>query len=130
MRKLFIAGALAALALSTLAAAQTTPNAPAAAVRQHLIGEVTAVDAATGRLTVKTDAGSTVEVTPDEQTVFKRIPPGESSLARAETIARSDVRVGDRVLVPNGTAGGTPRQVIIMARAALDQQREREREED
>lgn len=129
MRKLFIAGALAALALSTLAAAQTTPNATAAAVRQHLIGEVTAVDAATGRLTVKTDAGATVEITPDEQTLFKRIPPGESSLARAEPITRSDVRVGDRVLVPNGTAGGTPRQVIIMARAALDQQREREREE-
>jgi Cu/Ag efflux protein CusF len=134
MRKLLTAAALAALTLGGLGAAraQVTQNAsaPRPARQQHLIGEVAAVDASTGRLTVKTDAGASVEVVPDAQTVFKRIPPGQSSLDRAEAISRTDVRVGDRVLVPNGAGGGAaPRQVIIMARAALDEQREREREE-
>lgn len=132
MRKLFITAALAALTLSNLAAAraQATPGHLAkAAARQHLIGEVTAVDAAAGRITVKPDAGEAVEVATDEKTAFRRIPPGQTSLDQAETITRADVKVGDRVLVPNGAAGGAARQVIVMARAAINEQREREREE-
>lgn len=126
MSRLFtiIIAAAAALTFST------TPRARAA--QQHLIGEVTAVDAATGRLTVKADAGgASVEVTTDERTAFRRVPPGQTALDKAEPITRADVRVGDRVLVPNGAAGASApaRQVIIMARAALAEQQERAREE-
>jgi hypothetical protein len=129
MSRLFIIAAAAALTLSNLPAAQG-PAAFARAAQQHLIGEVTALDAAAGRITVKSDAGAAVEVTTDEKTLYRRIPPGQTSLDKAEPITRADVRVGDRVLVPNGAAGGqAARQVIIMARAALTEQREREREE-
>jgi hypothetical protein len=125
MSRLFILAAAAALTLANLSAP------PAALAQQHLLGEITAVDAPTGRLTVKSDAGASVEVTTDEKTVFRRVPPGQTSLDRAEPITRADLRVGDRVLVPNGASAGqaSARQVIIMARAALNEQREREREE-
>lgn len=137
MRKLYITAALAALTLSNLGAARaqdaprTLPASAPAAARQHLVGEVTAVDAAAGRITVKADAGGTVEVSTDEKTAFRRTAPGQTSLDQAETITRADVRVGDRVLVPGGAGGGTAaaRQVIVMARAAINEQREREREE-
>src|SRR3989440_3204672 len=99
---------LAAAALSCAAAVSraqtaTTPAAGAAAARasQHLIGEVTAVDPSGGRITVKTDAGSSVNVETNERTVYHRIPPGQTSLANAETITRAHVHAGDPVLVPN-----------------------------
>lgn len=133
MSRLLIFAAAAALTLTIwpAARAEAAQDAARAAAPQHLVGEITAMDAASGRLTVKADAGATVEVATDEQTVFRRTRPGQTSLASAEPITRSDVRVGDRVLVPNGAAGarGAARQVIIMARAALDAERAREREE-
>jgi hypothetical protein len=137
MSRLFNIAAAAALALTNLSAAhaQQAAAAPAGATarpaQQHLIGEVTIIDTAAGRITVKSDAGAVVEVATDEKTAFRRIPPGQTSLDKAEPITRAEVRVGDRVLVPNGAQGGqaAARQVIIMARAALAEQRDREREE-
>ncbi len=134
MRKLLLALTFTALGLSATAAAngQVKPAASgvARAVQQHLIGEVTAVDASTHQLTVKTDAGSSVVVAVDEKTVYRRVPPGQTSLENAERITSADVRVGDRVLVPNGAAGGAAaaRQVIVMAREAVASKREQERE--
>jgi Cu/Ag efflux protein CusF len=136
MRKLWLALTLTALtALAGAAAsAQVTPAATSGATRatqQHLVGEVTAVDAATHQLTVKTDAGANVTVTVDERTIYRRVPPGQTSLENAERITSADVSVGDRVLVPNGLAGGqtAARQVIVMARAAVAAKREQERED-
>ncbi|HZI17905.1 MAG TPA: hypothetical protein VEY09_04850 [Pyrinomonadaceae bacterium] len=104
--------------------------APARA-QQHLIGEVTAVDAAAGQLTVRSDAGATVTLRTDEKTLFRRVPPGQTSLDSAERITRAEVGVGDRVLVPGGApaAGGAVRQLILMARAALAEGGARERED-
>jgi len=99
--------------------------------QQHLVGEVTAVDAAAGRFTVKPDAGPPVVFATDEKTVFRRVPPGQTNLDNAERITRADVALGDRVLVPGGApaAGAPARQLIVMSRAALSEGREREREE-
>jgi hypothetical protein len=104
--------------------------APARA-QQHLIGEVTAVDAATSQFTVRTDAGAQVSFTTDEKTVFRRVPPGQTSLDNAERITRAEVSLGDRVLVPGGApaAGAAARQLIVMSRAALAEGRDRERED-
>jgi hypothetical protein len=103
----------------------------AAQQQQHLIGEVTATDQTTGQLTVKTDAGASVIVTADERTIYRRLPPGQTSIEKAESITRADVRVGDRVLVPGGAASvQTPaRQVIVMAREAIAARRAEERED-
>lgn len=115
--------------------AQVNPSAgtgtSARTLQQHLIGEVTASNPATGQLTVKTDAGASIVVTADEKTIYRRLPPGQTSIDKAETITRADVRVGDRVLVPGG-ASATPtaaRQVIVMAREAIAAKREQERED-
>lgn len=138
MKKILPTLALLALALcgavSPSHAQQTATTAAGAtrAVQAHLIGEVTAADAATGQLTVKTDAGASVQVSTDERTRYRRLPPGETGLDKAETITRADVRVGDRVLVPNGASGGeasAARQVIVMAREAITARREQERED-
>ncbi|HYY94169.1 MAG TPA: hypothetical protein VE713_06585, partial [Pyrinomonadaceae bacterium] len=70
--------AVAALSCAAAASAQTaTTNASATTARasQHLIGEVTAVDPSGGQITVKSDAGPTVNVTTNEKTVYRRVPP-------------------------------------------------------
>ncbi len=135
MSKLFITLALAALACSVapVARAQTAPEqqqaaAPRAA-QQHLIGEVTAMDQAAGLITVRTDAGATVNVKTDERTLYRRLPPGETSLQKAEQITRADLRAGDRVLVPGALASSTDTtatQVIVTAREVVAERRERE----
>lgn len=97
--------------------------------QQHLIGELTNIDRATGRLVIKSDAGANVAVTTDERTVFRRVPPGQTSLQNAERIAVSDLATGDRVLVPGGAPaeGAAARQVVVMAREAIETRRESER---
>jgi hypothetical protein len=134
MRKLWLYLIFAALSMAAASAAygQISPAAGGVArpvQQQHLIGEVTAVEQNTGQLTVKTDAGSSVTVATDARTVYRRLPPGQTSLEKAEAITREEVRAGDRVLVPNGLAAGQgpARQVIVMAREAIAARREQER---
>lgn len=133
MKRLLLALSLTALsaAMTAVANGQISPAASGATrpAQQHLIGEVTAVDTATRQLTVKTDAGASVVVTVDERTIYRRIPPGQTSLEKAEQITSADVRVGDRVLVPGGAASSQTiaRQVIVMAREAVASKREQER---
>lgn len=118
MRKLLLVCAALFLAqgVSLRASAQTAQTQPA---RQRLIGEVTAIDASSNGLTVKTDAGETVNVTADEKTNVRRLPPGETSLDKATSATFADVRVGDRVLaVGVGASGGVARQLILTTRAA------------
>jgi Cu/Ag efflux protein CusF len=128
---------LAAITLSSAAVSRaqssTAPARAAATARasQHLVGEVTAVDASGGQITVKTDAGSSVNVVTNEKTIYRRIPPGQTSLANAETITRADVHAGDRVLMPSGASGarGAARQVIVMAREAIASKRAQEQQD-
>ncbi len=90
MKKFYVALALAGLAFPSVAAASTADteshlsSSPAFLkdnpARQNLIGEVTAVEA--GRITVKTTTGS-VTVATGENSVFRRVPPGQSSLTNA-----------------------------------------------
>ncbi|HVF54824.1 MAG TPA: hypothetical protein VM934_01660 [Pyrinomonadaceae bacterium] len=127
MTALVLAGTVVSNAQVSTVASGRSPRA----VQQHLIGEVTAVDQATGQITVKTDAGSSVTVAVDERTIYRRMPPGQTSLERAEQITRADVKAGDRVLVPNGASASqaAARQVIVMAREAVAARREQERED-
>ena len=117
-----------------LAKAQV-PSTTAGASRvsqQHVIGVVTAIDQAANQITVKPDAGGSVTITVNAQTTYRRMPPGQTSLAQAETITSADVKVGDRVLVPGGaalTTGVAARQVIVMAREAVAARREQQRDD-
>jgi len=130
-----VAMSLATL-LPTVATGQVTQQTPGAprASQQHVIGELTAMDQAAGQITVKTDTGSSVNVTVNERTLYRRLPPGQTSLSNAESITSADVKVGDRVLVPGGPAlidgsAGPARQVIVMAREAVAARREQQRDD-
>jgi len=142
MRKRLLTLTFASLGLSwaTLLPPVVTGQVPSAtssatrAAQQHLIGEVTATDPTTGQITVKTDAGASVSVMVNERTIYRRLPPGQTSLNNAEAITRADVKLGDRVLVPGGPAlvdgiAGPARQVIVMAREAVAARREQQRDD-
>ena len=98
-----------------------------------VIGEVTAIDAAAKRMTVKTDTGAVVAVLLDDKTIYKRVPPGETTLKNATDIALTDVGVGDRVFARGRVADDQKsvpaRQVILMTKAAIAQKQEHDREE-
>src|SRR5689334_10137777 len=64
----------------------------------RLIGEVVTVDAAGGKIAMRGDKGSDVQVTLTEKTLFLRVPPGEKDLQKAARIKATDIAPGDRVL--------------------------------
>src|SRR5215213_6099518 len=86
--------------------------------QKNLIGEVTSIDQAGGKIVILTDAKVSVTVTFNEQTIFRRVLPGQTSLANAETIKIADLKIGDRILVPGSVASEqTPvKQIIVMPR--------------
>src|ERR1044071_8142004 len=135
MKKLLVVCALAGLLFGGVARAQNSPSEAIRSGQEQLIGEITALDAGTGQVTIKTTAGKEITFRVADETSFLRIAPGERSLDKAEKITRADVAVGDRVLVRGGAAGAargqafTARQLIVVSRQALDSRRERERED-
>src|SRR5829696_7832395 len=135
MKKLLLVCALAGVLFADAARAQNTPADAIRPGQEQLIGEITALDAGSGQVTVRTTAGKDVTFQVGGETSFLRIAPGERSLDKAEKITRADVAVGDRVLVRGGAAGATSgqpftaRQLIVVSRQALDSRRERERDD-
>ncbi len=135
MKKLLLACALAGVLFADAARAQNTPADAIRPGQEQLIGEITALDAGSGRVTVKTTAGKDVTFQIGDETSLLRIAPGERSLDKAEKITRSEVALGDRVLVRGGGAAAasgqsfTARQLIVVSRQALDSRRDRERED-
>jgi hypothetical protein len=112
-------------AFAEAAAAQT----PAAANR--FLGTITA--AASGMLTVKTDAGIERKVTVPDGIKLQRIAPGAKDLSNAATIQFTDLAVGDRVLVriaPDpATDPVTAISIVAIPQADLAQKQQKEREE-
>lgn len=99
-------------------------------VQQNLIGEVIVIDSAVGKITLKTESGAAVTISINDKTAFRRVAPGQTSIANAEQITMADIKIGDRILIPGGSNGEqTPvRQVIVMAREAITAQRNQETE--
>ncbi len=86
---------LCCAAVACLAIGVATAQQPA---RTNLVGAVQAIDPANGRITLHTDDGKTVTVTPHAGARFLRLPAGEKSLAKATPITAGDITPGDRVL--------------------------------
>ena len=135
MKKLVLVCAMAGALFTVTARAQNSSSEAIRPGQQQLIGEITSLDAGSGRVTIKTTAGQDVTFLIGDETSFLRIAPGERSLDKAEKITRAEVSVGDRVLVRGGATaatGGQPftaRQLIVVSRQALDSRRDRERED-
>ena len=89
----------------------------------RILGAVTKIDADTRQLVLKTDAGAEIAVSLDARVTFRRVAPGETSLANAAPITIGDVHVGDRVLA-RGKAGEdaksiTATQVVVMSQSDI-----------
>ncbi len=99
-----------------------TPPAGNAATPKY--GSLTKIDTAGRTLEVKTDAGEPLAVTLDAKASFRRIGFGETDLRKAETIALTDVAVGDRVMVRGKVSDDQKSMaatlVLVMAKAEVE----------
>ena len=131
MRTFFFAAAigLITIAFGSAALAQEDPNIAA----KYAIGEVKTIDATTKQLTIKTDAGSTVTVSLNDKTTYKKLAPGEQSLTNATDVTFADLAEGDRVMA-RGTVAADRKSVpasmvIVMTKGDLAKKAEAERAE-
>ncbi len=113
-----------------LAHAQT---AAPATTQSRILGEVLKVDPNTKQLILKTADGAQVTVQCDDKTVYRRVPPGETTLEKATPISLTDISAGDRVIARGTTsepgktlsAGG----VIVINGEEIAQKKQRVRAE-
>jgi hypothetical protein len=117
--------AAALLTLLLLAARAEAPAKP-----DIVIGVVASVDRAARRLTLRTDAGSTIAIVLAEGAAPLRTKPGATTLEGAATIALEDVATGDRVMA-RGTLSAEKdrldaRQLVVMSQQDLSAKREQE----
>ena len=141
MRNRLIVIALTASALVitgiTITAAQTQqpdvtkPSKPTEnpAAQNRILGEVMTIDAPHKQLSLKTADGKLVIVTLNENTVYRRVPPGEINLDKAASISLEAVAVGDRVLVRGKLDDSfVARIVIVMSKGEIAEKHARDRE--
>ena len=98
---------------------------------QSVVGVVMQTDASLKVLTIRTDAGDSVTIQTDANTVLVRIPAGERSLANAVAIQFGDIGSGDRVLSSGTRAGQTfaAQRVVVMPAAEVEKKRQRDLDE-
>lgn len=92
-RKILLA--VAVLALPGLGAAR--PQSPAAP-RSQVVGSVTAVNAETRQVSLKTDKGDTIAVTTGDTTLILHMAPDVTEPAKAPRLKVEDIHEGDRVV--------------------------------
>ena len=113
--------------LATCLWSQTPPAASQA------IGEVTAVNAASGQISVRTDKGASVTVVAGPNTAIRKVPPGAQNLAGAARVEFSSLGVGDRILASGQWSGDgariEARSIVVMSRSELDEKRRLEQED-
>jgi len=113
--------------------AGASAQAPAAPARQRVTGTVAAVDAAGGKITLKTDAGDVTTVSVTEKSFLRRLPPGETDTKKAIPIALGDIAAGDRVVAIGQVAADQKsfdaRTVYVMSRADVAQIHAKEEED-
>jgi hypothetical protein len=118
------------LSLGAAAWAQTPSASPAVV---SVIGEVKAIDSTTNQMVVRADNGVLHTVTLSDKTQYKRVAPGETSLAKAATITMADVGSGDRVLARGRGLSEQKTlpalQVVVMSKADLAKKQEQDRAE-
>lgn len=137
---LAIALVLVAVLAGLNANAQTTTATPAAPqagdpsiTPNRALGEVKVIDTAAKQLIIKTDAGSLVTVVLNDSTAYKRIAPGETTLANATATTFAEVAEGDRVLAMGKVSDDhklvPARTLVVMTKADIAKKQEAERAE-
>jgi len=131
MRTFFFAAAIALISLLASSPASLAQTGDPDIAPKYAIGEVKSIDAAAKQLTIKTDAGSMVTVTLSDKTTYKKLAPGEKTLANATDLTFADLGEGDRVMA-RGTVSDDHKtvpalQVIVMTKGDLAKKQEAER---
>jgi Cu/Ag efflux protein CusF len=100
--------------------------------RARVIGEITAVDASAGHVTIKNDSGNVVSILINGETTVLSVPPGEPSLEKAQRISIGDLGQGDRVYAryaPGADSQVVPaRQLVVMSAARIKMRQSEEKE--
>ena len=130
--------ALASIVLCSISglharAADSPPPAVSPSPRPRpVVGEVTSVDADSGRLSLRSDDGSVVAVTLIEGAAVLKSRPGATDLTGATKLTLAEIAAGDRVMVrgaPGADKEIKARQVVVMARADISEKQAHERAE-
>ncbi len=125
----FVLGAAVLAGLLPLAATAQDAAAPAKPVT--FLGTVQTLSG--NSITVKNDAGATMQVTVEDNARLLRIEPGQKTLAGASPFSLSDLQAGDRVMArgsanPDGKSLAANMLVAIKG-ADIAQKQEHERED-
>src|SRR4030095_7332744 len=75
-----------------------TPTLESKSTADRVVGEITAIDASNKQLSLKTTAGRVVSLKTDEKTLYRRVPPGETTLEKGAVIAFADIAGGDKTI--------------------------------
>ncbi|MGO9255141.1 MAG: hypothetical protein ACLQU1_02395 [Bryobacteraceae bacterium] len=125
---IIVFGVAVSLAATMLAQAQ-----PAAPASLRVSGTVTAVDAASQHLSMKSDKGEEMTVDTTERTVVLRIPPGETDVKKASKIAVSDLAAGDRIVAVSKTPIEgkvvAASSILVMSKADVAKEQEKDQED-
>jgi hypothetical protein len=115
-----------AIVLSLAVAAAQAPPAGSKVVT----GEVTSIDAAAKQFKVKGDDGVNYTVALQDNTIYLRMPLGETDQKKATKIALADVTVGDRLLTRGSLADETKtvtvKTVITMTKGDVDKKQQQD----
>jgi hypothetical protein len=124
--KFFSTLLLSTVGIFATASAQTP--APAAG---RVTGTVTAVNAASKQISVKTDKGEEINLT--TLTFLRRMPPGETDTKKATPITITDVTAGDRVAAVGQMSSDQKtldaRTVIIMTKSDVAEVKKKEQDD-
>jgi hypothetical protein len=129
--RVILGGVILAIA-SLLPTAATAQDAAAPAAKPvTFLGTVQTLSGNT--LTVKNDAGATMQVTVEENARLLRIEPGQKTLAGASPFSLTDLQTGDRVMA-RGSANADGKSLdasmlVAIKGADIAQQQEKERED-
>jgi hypothetical protein len=121
----------AVLAATCLAPVTATAQDAAAAKPATFLGTVQSLSG--NSISVKSDAGATMQVTVEENARLLRVEPGQKTLAGASPFSLSDLQTGDRVMA-RGSANADGKSLdatllVAIKGADIAQKQEKERED-
>jgi len=125
------AGSLSAQTTNT--ASVTSANSANTPRVYQLVGEVMSVDKTANQVSIKTKGNEVVALSLDQNTDYKRVPPGETTLNKAVAVTMAEMSVGDQVyargMISDNGNRAPVRQLVIMSHADIARKHEQERAE-
>ena len=125
------AGSLSAQTTNT--ASVTSGNSANTPRVYQLVGEVMSVDKTANQVSIKTKGNEVVALPLDQNTDYKRVPPGETTLNKAVAVTMAEMSVGDQVyargMISDNGNRAPVRQLVIMSHADIARKHEQERAE-